>query len=67
MITVNSGARGSIVVKALYKPESHGFETGQGEFFSIYQILTATIGPGVLSASNRNEYQKHKINNVSWE
>jgi hypothetical protein len=25
------------------------------------------IGPGVYSASNRNEYQKHKNNNVSGE
>jgi hypothetical protein len=27
-------------------------------------ILPATLGPGVYSASNRNEYQKHKNNNV---
>jgi hypothetical protein len=38
-----------------------------GEWFlSIYPILPAAIGPGVYSASNRNEYQKHK-NNVSGE
>jgi hypothetical protein len=24
------------------------------------------VGPGVYSASNRNEYQKHKNNNVLW-
>jgi hypothetical protein len=36
------------------------------EFFSIYLILPATLGLGVYSASNRNEYQKHK-NNVSGE
>jgi hypothetical protein len=35
------------------------------EFFSIYLILSAAIGPGVYSASNRNEYQKQK--NVSGE
>jgi hypothetical protein len=29
-------------------------------------ILPAALGPGVYSASNRNEYQKHK-NNVSGE
>jgi hypothetical protein len=28
--------------------------------------LPAALGPGVYSASNRNEYQKHK-NNVSGE
>jgi hypothetical protein len=32
--------------------------------FSIYLILQAILGPGVYSASNRNEYQKQK-NNVS--
>jgi hypothetical protein len=30
------------------------------EYFSIYLILPAGLGPGVYSASNRNEYQKHK-------
>jgi hypothetical protein len=29
-------------------------------FFSIYLILTAALGYGVYSASNRNEYQKQK-------
>jgi hypothetical protein len=32
----------------------------------VYEILLAALGPGVYSASNRNEYQKHK-NNVSGE
>jgi hypothetical protein len=35
-------------------------------FFSIYLILPVGLGPGVYSASNRNEYQK-KENNVSGE
>jgi hypothetical protein len=30
-------------------------------------ILPAALGPGVYSASKRNEYQKHKNNNVSEE
>jgi hypothetical protein len=30
------------------------------------QVLPAALGPGVHSASNRNEYQKQKNNNVSW-
>jgi hypothetical protein len=34
--------------------------------FSMYLILTAALDPGVYSASNRNEYQKQKIN-VSGE
>jgi hypothetical protein len=35
--------------------------------FKIYLILPAALGPGFYSASNRNEYQKHKNNNVSGE
>jgi hypothetical protein len=35
--------------------------------FYIHLILPAALGPGVYSASNRNEYQKHKNNNVSGE
>jgi hypothetical protein len=36
------------------------------EIFSIYVNLPAALGPGVYSASNRNEYQKQK-ENVSGE
>jgi hypothetical protein len=35
--------------------------------FSIYLILPAALCPGDYSASNINEYQKHKNNNVSGE
>jgi hypothetical protein len=61
-------AWGNVVVKALcYKPESRGFQTRWAEWIcSIYLILSATLGPGVHSASNRNEYQKQE-NNVSGE
>jgi hypothetical protein len=60
-------ARGGLVLKALcYKLEGCGFETRRGEYiFPIYLILPVALGPGVYSASNRNEYQKHKNNNVS--
>jgi hypothetical protein len=34
--------------------------------FSIDLILPAVLGPGVYSASNRNEYQKER-NNLSEE
>jgi hypothetical protein len=56
------------VVKALcYKPEGCGFETRLDYLiFSMYLILPAALGPGVYSASNRNEYQKQK-NNVFGE
>jgi hypothetical protein len=61
-----SGARGSVVVKAIcYKPEGRGFETLWSEWhFSIYLILPAELGPGVYSASDRNEFQKQE-NNIS--
>jgi hypothetical protein len=36
------------------------------EFFSIYLILSATVGLEVYSPSNRNEYQRQK-NNVYRE
>jgi hypothetical protein len=36
------------------------------EFFLIYLILPAALGPVVYSASNKNEYQKQK-NNVTGE
>jgi hypothetical protein len=35
--------------------------------FLIYLILQAALGPGVYSASNRNEYHKQKNNHVSRE
>jgi hypothetical protein len=41
--------------------------TRWGEWtFSIYLIPPAEVGSGVCSASNRNDYQKQKIN-VSGE
>jgi hypothetical protein len=51
------------MVKALrYKPQ--GLRPDYvNAFFLIYLILPAALGPGVHSASNRNEYQKQK--NVS--
>jgi hypothetical protein len=56
------GVHGSVVGKALpYKPDGCGFEERWGEWiFLIYLILPAALGPGVYSASNRNEYQKQK-------
>jgi hypothetical protein len=57
------------VVKALYyKPVGRGFETQEVNdfFFSFYLFLPAALGPGVYSASNRNEYQE-QTNNFSGE
>jgi hypothetical protein len=40
---------------------------GKSDFENIWKkFLPVAIGPGVYSASNRNEYQKHK-NNVSGD
>jgi hypothetical protein len=61
------GACSNLVVKALcYNSEGHGFETQHNnDFFFNLPNPSAAIGPGVHSASNRNEYEKHK-SNVSW-
>jgi hypothetical protein len=58
---------GSAVKVLCYRPEGYGSKTRLGEWFlSIYLILLAGLGPGVYSATNRNEYQKQK-NNISRE
>jgi hypothetical protein len=36
------------------------------EYFPIYLILPAALGPGVYLASNRNEYQKRKKKYCFW-
>jgi hypothetical protein len=55
------GTGGSIEVEALcYKLEGRGFETQRAEFFPIYLLLPAALGPVVHSASNRNDYHKQK-------
>jgi hypothetical protein len=60
------GAYISIVVEALCcKPEGLVFETQSWINFAIYLILPGTLGAGVFSATNRNEYQEQK--NVSGE
>jgi hypothetical protein len=47
------------VVKALcYKPEGRKFKT---------LIFLVALGPGIHSASNRNEYREQENNNVSGE
>jgi hypothetical protein len=64
------------MLDSIYIPEGPGFDSRWGHCFSflffppplsIYPILPAALGPGVFSASNRNEYQKHKNNIVSGE
>jgi hypothetical protein len=62
------GARGNVVVKhSATSQKDAGSRPGEAnEFVSIYLFLPATLGPGVYSAPNRNEYQEQK-NNVSGE
>jgi hypothetical protein len=47
------------LVEALrYKPEGHEFDSQLGYWdFSLTQSFQPHYGPGVDSASNRNEYQ----------
>jgi hypothetical protein len=40
--------------------------SGNENYSKFFLILLAAQGPRIYSASNRNEYQKHK-NNVSGE
>jgi hypothetical protein len=59
------GARGSLVVKALGLQAGTlpGFETRREMLIN----LILPVGPGVHSASNRNEYRKHLKNDLSVE
>jgi hypothetical protein len=43
---------------------SISFKFPSGKKFCFVTAVLVTLGPGVYSDSNRNEYQKHK-NNVS--
>jgi len=56
---VYDGVRGGLVVKALsYKPAGRGFGSRWCNWnFSVTYSFRSQCGPGVDSASNRNEYQ----------
>jgi hypothetical protein len=55
-----------VVVKELcYKPEGRGFDTRGDDFLNLRNPVA--LGLGVCSASNKNEYEKHKNDNVSGE
>ena len=56
------GAHG-IAVKALrYKPAGRGFDSRWCHWnFSVTQSFRSHYGPGVDSASNRNEYQVYSL------
>jgi hypothetical protein len=53
---------GGIVFEALWhRPKNCGFETRWDNLIvSVCFSFTATVGPGVDSASNRNEYRRQK-------
>jgi hypothetical protein len=57
------GARGGVVVKALrYKPAGRGFDSRCCHWnFSVTYSFRSHYGPGVESASNRNEYQVYFV------
>ena len=60
-IYCEGGVRGGAVVKALrYKPAGRGFDSRWCHWnFSVTQSFRSHYGPGVDSASNRNECQEH--------
>jgi hypothetical protein len=50
-----------------YKPEGRGFDSRWGDWiFSIFLILQPYYGPGVDSASNRNEYRESSPGCKGW-
>jgi hypothetical protein len=60
-ISIKGTYRGGTVVKVLcYKPESRWFDSKWCHWnFPLTQSFRSHYGPGVDSASNRNEYQEH--------
>ena len=61
LLSYRDGDRGSTVVKLLcYKSEVAGsIPAGVSGFFIDIQSFRSHCGPGVDSASNRNEYQQY--------
>ena len=57
------GARGGAVVKAVrYKPAGRGFDSRLYHWnFAVKYSFRSYYGPGVDSASNRNEYQVYSL------
>jgi hypothetical protein len=64
---INTRARNSVVVKDYVTNRKVAGSIPDEVDFKIYLIFPVAPGLGVYSASNRNEYQKHKNNNVSGE
>jgi hypothetical protein len=58
--TYNSG--GAVVEALRYKPEGRGIDSRWCHWnFSLTQSFWPHYGPGVNSASNRNEYQEYLL------
>jgi hypothetical protein len=62
-IVLSEGSRGGLVVKTLrYKPASSGFDSRLCHWnFSVTSSFRSHYGPGVNSASNKNEYQVYYL------
>jgi hypothetical protein len=60
-LLTSRGVRGSTAVKVLcYKSEGHWFDSRWCHWiFPLTQFFRSHYGPGVDSASNRNEYQEY--------
>jgi hypothetical protein len=61
MLPRTKEARGGVVDEALrYKSEGRGFDSrGCHWIFSLTDSFRSHYGPGIDSASNRNEYQEY--------
>jgi hypothetical protein len=67
-VVMDTSRRGIVVIKALDTNRKVAGSRPEevNEFFSMYLILPAALGPGVYSVCNWNEYQKQK-NNICGE
>jgi hypothetical protein len=60
MFTTLCHAVAQLVKELRYKPEDHGFDIRWTQWnFSLAQFFRPHFGPGIESASNRNQYQKY--------
>jgi hypothetical protein len=57
--SISTGGHGSVVGwGTMLKPEDRGIESRWGEFFQCTYSFRPQYGPGVNSASNRNDYHE---------
>jgi hypothetical protein len=66
-MTVLSSESKAIAFEFIFYPTNPAAFLNRSQEGIYNLILPAALGPGIYSASNRNEYQKHKNNDVSGD